>query len=55
MKGNQKIKNILIDAKVPKDLRDTIPLILFDNEVAWILGIKKLVINLKSLKILKHF
>ncbi|MBU5323004.1 tRNA lysidine(34) synthetase TilS [Sarcina ventriculi] len=40
MKGNQKIKNILIDAKVPKDLRDTIPLILFDNEVAWILGLK---------------
>ena len=40
MKGNQKIKNILIDAKVPKDLRDNIPLILFDNEVDWILGLK---------------
>ncbi len=40
MKGSKKIKDILIDAKIPKDLRDTIPLILFDDEVAWILGLK---------------
>lgn len=40
MKGSKKIKDILINAKVPKDLRDNIPLILFDNEVAWILGLK---------------
>ena len=40
MKGSKKIKDILINAKVPKDLRDSIPLILFDNEVAWILGLK---------------
>lgn len=40
MKGSKKIKDILIDAKIPKDLRDTIPLILFDHEVAWILGLK---------------
>ena len=40
MRGNKKIKDILIDAKSPKDLRDSIPLILFNNEVAWILGLK---------------
>lgn len=40
MLGSKKIKDILINAKVPKDLRDNIPLVLFDNEVAWIVGLK---------------
>lgn len=40
MRGSKKIKDILIDAKIPKDLRNNIPLILFDEEVAWILGLK---------------
>lgn len=40
MKGSKKIKDILMDAKIPKDLRDIIPLVLFDNEVAWIIGLK---------------
>lgn len=40
MKGSKKIKDILMDAKVPKDMRDSIPLILFDNEVAWITGLR---------------
>lgn len=40
MRGSKKIKDILMDAKVPKDMRDSIPIILFDDEVAWITGLR---------------
>ena len=40
MKGTKKIKDIFIDAKVPKEQRDYIPIIEFDNNIAWLTGIK---------------
>lgn len=33
-----KIKNLLIDLKIPKYQRNSIPLICFGNEIAWIIG-----------------
>lgn len=38
MKGSKKLKDLFIDLKVPKEERDSIPLILFDEEIAWIAG-----------------
>lgn len=40
MNGRKKIKDIFINNKVPKDKRDLIPLVLFDNEIVWIVGIR---------------
>ncbi|WP_160680776.1 tRNA lysidine(34) synthetase TilS [Clostridium sp. C8-1-8] len=39
MNGTKKIKDIFIDKKVPNNLRDHIPLVCFDNDIAWIVGI----------------
>lgn len=38
MKGSKKIKDLFIDFKIPKHLRDYVPLICFGNEIAWIVG-----------------
>ena len=35
-----KIKDIFIDSKIPKEQRDFIPIIEFDNSIAWLTGIK---------------
>ena len=40
MKGNKKLKDIFIDMKIPKDVRDEIPLIAFDDNIAWVLDVK---------------
>ncbi|MDZ4975889.1 tRNA lysidine(34) synthetase TilS, partial [Clostridium perfringens] len=40
MKGNKKLKDIFIDLKVPVELRDQIPILCFDDEIAWIVGYK---------------
>jgi len=40
IKGTKKLKDIFIDMKVERDLRDKIPLICFDNQIAWIVGYK---------------
>lgn len=40
MKGSKKIKDIFMDLKIPVDQRDTVPILCFDNEVAWIVGHK---------------
>ena len=40
MHGNKKIKDIFIDMKIPKNDRETIPLLCFDEKVSWITGIK---------------
>lgn len=38
--GTKKIKDIFIDLKIPRELRDKIPLICFGGEIAWITGYK---------------
>lgn len=38
MKGSKKLKDIFIDMKIEKSLRDKIPLICFGEEIAWIVG-----------------
>lgn len=40
IKGTKKLKDIFINLKVPKEERDIIPLICFDDEIAWIVGYK---------------
>ncbi|WP_072990184.1 tRNA lysidine(34) synthetase TilS [Clostridium cavendishii] len=40
MTGTKKIKDIFINLKIPKDKRDEIPIVTFDNKIAWIVGIK---------------
>ena len=40
MKGSKKLKDIFIDMKIPKEKRDEIPLIQFNDEISWIVGIK---------------
>lgn len=41
MDNYKKIKDIMINSKVPKEERETIPIILLDNEIIWLAGIKK--------------
>lgn len=38
MKGQKKLKDFFMDEKIPKDQRDTIPLLCFDEEIAWVVG-----------------
>lgn len=40
MKGEKKLKDIFINEKVPKDKRDKIPLIVHNDEILWIAGIR---------------
>lgn len=40
MNGTKKLKNIFIDEKIPQDMRDKIPLVCFDNDIAWVVGLK---------------
>lgn len=40
MTSEKKVKDILINEKIPKEKRDTIPLILYNEEIVWIAGIK---------------
>lgn len=40
MKGSKKIKDIFIDLKIPLEQRDEIPILCFDNEIAWIVKYK---------------
>nr|WP_207738500.1 tRNA lysidine(34) synthetase TilS [Clostridium sp. D46t1_190503_E9] len=40
MKGSKKLKDVFIDLKVPFEERDEIPILCFDNEIAWIVGYK---------------
>lgn len=40
MKGSKKLKDIFIDMKIPKENRDKIPLIQFNDDISWIIGIK---------------
>lgn len=38
MKGSKKLKDLFIDLKVPQDKRNDIPLLCFDDDIAWIIG-----------------
>lgn len=40
MNGRKKIKDIFIDKKVPRDMRDKIPVIALGSEILWIIGIR---------------
>lgn len=40
MNGSKKLKDIYIDLKIPREDRDLIPLICFDDEISWIVGYK---------------
>ena len=40
MSGSKKIKDIFIDMKIPKEERDNIPILCFDEKIAWIIGIR---------------
>lgn len=40
MTGNKKVKDIFIDMKIPKEERDNIPILCFDDKIAWIIGIR---------------
>lgn len=56
MSGSRKIKDILIDKKIPVDLRNKIPVIEFDDEIAWLAGVResdKFRINSSTKTILK--
>ena len=38
MRGTKKIKDFMIDAKVPRDARDCLPILVCGDEVLWIIG-----------------
>jgi len=40
MTGNKKLKDIFIDMKIPKEERELIPIIQFDEDIAWIVSLK---------------
>lgn len=40
MTGRKKIKDIFIDSKISVKERNSVPIIQFDNEIAWVVGLK---------------
>lgn len=40
MKNHKKVKDIFIDMKIRKEERDKIPIICFDENISWIVGVK---------------
>ncbi len=36
--GSKKLKDYMIDAKIPKEIRDTIPVIASENQILWVVG-----------------
>lgn len=40
MLHDKKLKDFLIDRKIPRENRDTIPLLVYDDEIAWIAGVE---------------
>lgn len=40
IKGSKKLKDIFIDFKIPREMRDFIPLLCFDEDISWIIGYK---------------
>jgi len=57
--GTRKLKEFFIDIKVPREIRDSIPLVCADNEVVWVVGYKisdkfKVTENTKSILKLEY-
>lgn len=40
MTGSKKIKDIFINMKIPKEQREIIPLLCFDDKISWIVGVR---------------
>lgn len=40
MRGSKKIKDIFINLKIPAEQRDEVPILCFDNEIAWLVNFK---------------
>lgn len=38
MKGSKKLKDLFIDLKIPQEERDRIPLVCFNDDIAWVVG-----------------
>lgn len=38
MKGSKKLKDLFMDLKIPREDRDTIPLLCFGEDISWIIG-----------------
>ncbi len=60
LKGSRKLKDVFIDLKLPRDQRDEVPLLFFDEDIAWIIGYKisdkfKVEDNTKSILQIKYY
>lgn len=56
MKGSKKLKDLFIDMKIPRENREQIPLLCFDDEISWIIGYRtseKYKVHDETKKILK--
>lgn len=56
MKGSKKLKDLFIDMKIPKEERGKVPIIQFDNDIAWVVGVRtsdKFKVTNKTKEILK--
>lgn len=40
MTGSKKLKDIFINMKIPKEQREIIPLLCFDNNISWVVGVR---------------
>lgn len=40
MNGSKKLKDIFMDLKIPREDRNSIPILCFDNKISWIVGYK---------------
>jgi tRNA(Ile)-lysidine synthase len=41
LKGTRKLKKVLTDLKIPRDIRKKLPLLLKDNAILWIPGVRR--------------
>lgn len=41
LKGSQKVNKLLVDQKIPRCLRDEIPVLVGDNQILWVLGLRR--------------